>query len=141
MTYVSRVYIHIHTHKISTWRMGPRNISIDVIGRATINSERVQSFIPMTLLSSTQKLDPRQSAEARVEDFVKQNLKLRYTFSSERGSQESQLCREKGGDTRECMNVGMSSTQLFEAMQALGFYCALPMEPGKTHMECIPIRK
>lgn len=68
--------------------MGPRNISIDVIGRATINSERVQSFVPMTLLSSTQKLDPRQSAEARVEDFVKVEVvvSLRLMIESQSGS-------------------------------------------------------
>lgn len=28
------------------------------------------------------------------------------------------------------------ATQMFSQMQKLGFFCALPMDPTKTHMEC-----
>ncbi|PFH50058.1 hypothetical protein AMATHDRAFT_146086, partial [Amanita thiersii Skay4041] len=64
-----------------------------------------------------------------------------YTFDSQRGSQQSELCRVTGPRSRECITLFMHSTRLFEAMQAQGFFCALPSDPGQTHMECKPMPK
>ncbi|KAF8968398.1 hypothetical protein BDZ97DRAFT_1655075, partial [Flammula alnicola] len=66
-----------------------------------------------------------------------------YTFDSERGSEESELCREGGHKGRECITLQMNAKRLFEAMQAgeQGFFCALPMDPGRTYMSCKPLPK
>jgi len=80
--------------------------------------------------------DPKET----LKRFINQAPASRYTFDSERGSDHSEICREGKGQ-KECMQVWLASKQLFEAMQQHGFFCALPMEPGKTHMECTPIPK
>ncbi|KIL69604.1 hypothetical protein M378DRAFT_68251, partial [Amanita muscaria Koide BX008] len=64
-----------------------------------------------------------------------------YSFDSERDRPQSIICRETGPKSRECITLQMFSTRLFKAMQDQGFFCALPMEPGKTYMECKPLRK
>jgi len=79
--------------------------------------------------------------ELQLERFIAENPRSRYTFDGERGSQQSLLCRETGNNNRECITLQMQATKLFEAMQEQGFFCALPMEPGKTYMECTPIPK
>ncbi|KAI0035746.1 hypothetical protein K488DRAFT_42701, partial [Vararia minispora EC-137] len=64
-----------------------------------------------------------------------------YTFDSERDAPQSELCRKGTTEGRECILLQMHSKKLFEAMQAQGFFCALPMDPSRTHMECEPIPK
>lgn len=44
------------------------------------------------------------------------------------------------------VNAGAYSFMSFNiktnaATQGLGFFCSLPLNPGKTHMECVPIPK
>ncbi|KAF8509556.1 hypothetical protein JB92DRAFT_2729891, partial [Gautieria morchelliformis] len=63
-----------------------------------------------------------------------------YTFDSVRGADNSQICRQTK-DQKECIQVWLTSKQLFEAMQQNGFFCALPMDPGSTHMDCTAIPK
>ncbi|CAG7854010.1 SubName: Full=Uncharacterized protein {ECO:0000313/EMBL:CCA73265.1} [Serendipita indica DSM 11827] len=80
--------------------------------------------------------------EEDLKAFIAKAPTAKYTFDSERGAPESELCRQPDGNvSKECRMIHMKSTRLFEAMQNLGFYCALPLNPGKTHMECIPMPK
>ncbi|KAG6854935.1 hypothetical protein C0991_009758 [Blastosporella zonata] len=39
------------------------------------------------------------------------------------------------------IDLQMDSKSLFSAMQDLGFFCALPIDPQRTHMECKPMYK
>ncbi|KAJ7168229.1 hypothetical protein C8R43DRAFT_877148, partial [Mycena crocata] len=70
----------------------------------------------------------------------------RYTFDSERDAPTSEICRQPdaragGNAAPDCITLQMHSKRLFEAMQNLGFFCAMPMDPKRTHMECTPIPK
>ncbi|KAJ8581691.1 hypothetical protein M405DRAFT_751364, partial [Rhizopogon salebrosus TDB-379] len=67
---------------------------------------------------------------------IQQKGDAEYTFDSDRGSLQSEICREGGEKGRECITLRMHSTRLFEAMQKRGFYCALPMDPSRTHIAC-----
>ncbi|KAH7912255.1 hypothetical protein BJ138DRAFT_1148892 [Hygrophoropsis aurantiaca] len=77
-----------------------------------------------------------QNAEEKLNTFLSQRPSGRYTFDSERGAPQSEICREGGEKGHECIVLKMYSTKLFEAMQKHGFYCALPMDPTQTHMVC-----
>ncbi|KAK1218262.1 hypothetical protein PQX77_014635 [Marasmius sp. AFHP31] len=76
-----------------------------------------------------------------LKKFVTKNPTSHYTFDSERDAPVSEICRENGPNSRECLEIKMNSKRMFEAMQSLGFFCALPIDPGKTHMECKPLPK
>ncbi|KAI0670503.1 hypothetical protein C8Q78DRAFT_129209 [Trametes maxima] len=76
-----------------------------------------------------------------LKEFISEDPNSAYTFDSERGAARSQLCREGKEKGRKCIQMEMYSTQLFQAMQDQGFYCALPMDPARTHMECKRIPK
>ncbi|OAX40033.1 hypothetical protein K503DRAFT_29963 [Rhizopogon vinicolor AM-OR11-026] len=99
-----------------------------------------------------------QNADTALNTFISQKTLAEYTFDSDRGSPESELCREGGEKGRECITLRMHSTRLFEAMQVCvwltktcaplpffflttleqkqGFYCAVPMDPSRTHIAC-----
>ncbi|KAI5827944.1 hypothetical protein K523DRAFT_277834 [Schizophyllum commune Tattone D] len=81
-----------------------------------------------------------QEKEARSIDalnkFVGQDPNAMYTFDAPAGVPRAELCRGKN-----CVTLDLYSTKMFECMQKLGFYCALPMDPGRTHMECRPLPK
>ncbi|KAJ7470295.1 hypothetical protein FB451DRAFT_1253261 [Mycena latifolia] len=86
------------------------------------------------------------SADDVLKAFISRAPGSRYTFDSERDAPQSELCRESASDgganlARECIVLQMHSKRLFEAMQNLGFFCAMPMDPARTHMECTPIPK
>jgi len=83
------------------------------------------------------------SADKQLKDFVKQHPSSKYTFDSQRGASESEICREVGkpGSGRECITVKMESKRMFTSMQELGFFCLLPQQVGKTHIECTPLPK
>ncbi|KAF8184906.1 hypothetical protein K438DRAFT_1837074 [Mycena galopus ATCC 62051] len=83
-----------------------------------------------------------QNADDVLKAFVARAPTSRYTFDSERNAPQSEICREQdGAGAKECIVLQMHSKRLFEAMQNLGFFCALPMDPKRTHMECTPIPK
>jgi len=71
--------------------------------------------------------------------FIKHDPNGHYTFDSERDSPQSELCREGGSKGRDCITIQMNSKRLFEAMQELGFFCALPMDPSRTDIKCKPL--
>ncbi|EIW85404.1 hypothetical protein CONPUDRAFT_150216 [Coniophora puteana RWD-64-598 SS2] len=79
-----------------------------------------------------------KEAEAALNAFVDKDLNARYTFDGERGQPQSEICRESRNQ-RECIALQMYSTKMFEVMQKRGFYCALPMDPNRTHMVCTKI--
>ncbi|KAJ7197179.1 hypothetical protein GGX14DRAFT_471720 [Mycena pura] len=82
------------------------------------------------------KKAPSADADDVLKSFIARASSSRYTFSSERDAPQSEICREDAQNTRECLVLQMHSKRLFEAMQNLGFFCALPMDPERTHMEC-----
>ncbi|KAF9458648.1 hypothetical protein BDZ94DRAFT_1313065 [Collybia nuda] len=79
--------------------------------------------------------DPRNILKA----FISHDPTAQYNFDSERDSPQSEICRQGGPRGTECITLQMQSKRLFQAMQDHGFFCALPMDPGRTHMECRPI--
>ncbi|KAJ7273222.1 hypothetical protein C8J57DRAFT_1317188 [Mycena rebaudengoi] len=81
-----------------------------------------------------------EKADDVLKAFIARAPKSRYTFDSERDAPTSKLCREDA-PTRECIVLQMHSKRLFEAMQNLGFFCAMPMDPQRTYMDCTPIPK
>ncbi|KAI0053829.1 hypothetical protein FA95DRAFT_1673747 [Auriscalpium vulgare] len=89
-------------------------------------------------ISSDSNMSPK-SPEQTLNDFVSRDPAVRYTFDSERDAPQSEICRDT--ENKECIKLQMNAKRLFEAMQANGFYCALPSNPARTHMECTPIPK
>lgn len=83
----------------------------------------------------------KDSPEQTLKAFVSEDPNSRYTFDSERDAPQSELCREGDKLSRKCIMIQMHSTRLFQAMQEQGFFCALPMDPSRTHIECKPIPK
>ncbi|KIO26133.1 hypothetical protein M407DRAFT_243840 [Tulasnella calospora MUT 4182] len=96
-----------------------------------------------SLFGSSQSRHEAAQKDARrtVADFVKKSPRSMYTFDSERDAPVAELCRHVGDGQPTCIDVHMASKALFQQMQDLGFFCALPLDPGKTHMECSPIPK
>jgi len=82
-------------------------------------------------------LDPKDARNV-LKAFIAHDPTAQYCFDSERDSPCSEICRSSD---KECITVQMNSKQLFEAMQAHGFFCALPMDPKQTHIECRTIPK
>ncbi|WWC69206.1 uncharacterized protein I206_103143 [Kwoniella pini CBS 10737] len=81
---------------------------------------------------------PPPEQHKRVADFVKEAPDARYTFDSRRNADaiDAELCRVTPQGGRSCIKLALASASLFKSMQSLGFYCALPAEPTRTHMEC-----
>ncbi|ESK92872.1 hypothetical protein Moror_9075 [Moniliophthora roreri MCA 2997] len=90
--------------------------------------------------TSSSKFKPKDNADEVLKSFVAKDPNTRYTFDSERDAPVSEICREYP-QSRECMIIQMNSKRLFESMQSLGFFCALPIDPVKTYMECKPLPK
>ncbi|KAI1795997.1 hypothetical protein LXA43DRAFT_1090615 [Ganoderma leucocontextum] len=84
----------------------------------------------------SQEEGPSNTPEKTLAEFIAEDPNSAYTFDSERGAPLSELCREGKDKGRECIMLRMYSTRLFQAMQDQGFYCALPMDPTRTHIEC-----
>ncbi|KAG0748057.1 hypothetical protein G6F57_006348 [Rhizopus arrhizus] len=68
----------------------------------------------------------------RLDSFVKIAPAAGYTIDQK----EQELCREGSNGQQECIKLNLEYTQMFSEMQKLGFFCALPMDPKKTFMEC-----
>ncbi|KAF9820177.1 hypothetical protein IEO21_01610 [Rhodonia placenta] len=79
---------------------------------------------------------PSENPEEQLKTFISEDPDSHYTFDSERGAARSEVCREGKEKGRKCITLAMHSTKMFAAMQAQGFFCALPMDPSRTHMEC-----
>ncbi|KAL1947715.1 hypothetical protein VTO73DRAFT_13439 [Trametes versicolor] len=92
------------------------------------------------LSNGTQDAAPAQPQQ-KLKDFIAEDPNSTYTFDGERDAPRSEICREGKEKGRKCIEMEMYSTKLFQAMQEQGFFCALPMDPTRTHMECKRIPK
>ncbi|TFK42742.1 hypothetical protein BDQ12DRAFT_732356 [Crucibulum laeve] len=86
-------------------------------------------------------MSSQQDADKVLNAFLSHDPKSNYTFDSERDSPQSEICRANGRKDRDCIMLQMNSKRLFEAMQKHGFFCALPIDPERTYMECKPLPK
>ncbi|KAM5539005.1 hypothetical protein V8D89_007228 [Ganoderma adspersum] len=94
------------------------------------------SFIHKMPGKVSQEEGPSNDSDKTLKEFIAEDPNSTYTFDSERGAPLSELCREGKDKGRKCIMLRMYSTRLFQAMQDQGFYCALPMDPARTHIEC-----
>ncbi|THV07892.1 hypothetical protein K435DRAFT_772242 [Dendrothele bispora CBS 962.96] len=78
-----------------------------------------------------------EDPQTTLKTFISRDPASQYTFDSERNAPQSEICRDNP-NSRECITLQMNSKKLFETMQNLGFFCALPIDPDKTYMECKP---
>lgn len=81
---------------------------------------------------NTQQQDQSNNELLRIDNFVKMAPGKEYTIDQK----EQELCRDGLNGQRECVKLNLEYTQMFSQMQKLGFFCALPMDPTKTYMEC-----
>ncbi|ALO60415.1 hypothetical protein CNB04245 [Cryptococcus deneoformans JEC21] len=81
---------------------------------------------------------PPPDQHKTVAQFIQEAPAAKYFFDSRRNEDQAdtELCRLTPNGGRSCVKVAMHSAALFKSMQSLGFYCALPAEPTRTHMEC-----
>ncbi|RPD66010.1 hypothetical protein L226DRAFT_566492 [Lentinus tigrinus ALCF2SS1-7] len=93
------------------------------------------------LTQSSQSETSSQTPEKVLKDFIAEDPNSTYTFTSERDAPQSELCRDGKEKGKKCIMMQMHSTRLFQAMQDQGFFCALPMDPKGTHIECKPLPK
>ncbi|KAK7693319.1 hypothetical protein QCA50_002886 [Cerrena zonata] len=76
-----------------------------------------------------------------LKSFIAEDPDSRYIFDGQRNEPQTEICREGKKLSRKCIQLHMFSTQMFQTMQDQGFFCALPMDPARTHMECFRIPK
>ncbi|CAO3702199.1 unnamed protein product [Rhizopus stolonifer] len=81
--------------------------------------------------NNNESIDPTKEF-TRLESFVKAAPGNEYTIDQK----EQELCRKNSNGQEECLKLSLDYTQMFSEMQKLGFFCALPMDPKKTFMEC-----
>ncbi|KAI0797864.1 hypothetical protein C8Q75DRAFT_22439 [Abortiporus biennis] len=69
--------------------------------------------------SSSERSRQSQVSEPqrKLASFVSEDPESRYTFDSNRDSQESEICREGKKLSRKCIKLQMHSTKMFQAMQ------------------------
>jgi len=85
-----------------------------------------------------EKRNTEGDAKIALRKFIEESPQSRYRFDSEREANQSEICRS-ANNGEECKNMFLSSKKMFEAMQDNGFFCALPMDPEITYIECKPI--
>ncbi|KAM3582083.1 hypothetical protein VKS41_005513 [Umbelopsis sp. WA50703] len=68
----------------------------------------------------------------RLDQFVQQAPAAYYNIDQDK----QRICRQLPNGQEKCVELNLEATQMFSQMQKLGFFCALPMDPKKTHMEC-----
>ncbi|ODQ53220.1 hypothetical protein SAICODRAFT_19148 [Saitoella complicata NRRL Y-17804] len=72
----------------------------------------------------------------RLDRFLNESPRSNYTFDSERDSDESTVCRRVSDGGLSCVKLRLNSKQMFEQMQKFGYFCALPLDPSRTELEC-----
>ncbi|KAG2232139.1 hypothetical protein INT48_008881 [Thamnidium elegans] len=83
-------------------------------------------------MSNTENETNTNTEFTRLENFVKTAPGKEYRIDQK----EQTLCRDGLSGQRECVKLNLEYTQMFSEMQKLGFFCALPMDPTETYMEC-----
>ncbi|ORY94853.1 hypothetical protein BCR43DRAFT_494703 [Syncephalastrum racemosum] len=111
-----------------------------LVGRATQPRASLAFSFPHTK-QKTEKRDNMADANnsqdtnnelARLDKFVAAAPQNGYNLDQ----YKQQVCRQLPGNQEECLKLNLEYAQMFSEMQKLGFFCALPMDPTKTHMEC-----
>ncbi|KAK0228147.1 hypothetical protein IW262DRAFT_1455338 [Armillaria fumosa] len=99
------------------------------------------SFFQGSSENSGKKIEEKDPLQT-LKSFIGTSPASTYTFDSERDSPRSTICRPSDStDGKECITIEMNSKKLFATMQSLGFFCALPVDPTQTYMECTPLPK
>ncbi|SPO40722.1 uncharacterized protein PSFLO_06204 [Pseudozyma flocculosa] len=78
-------------------------------------------------------------AHRDVKSFVQTHPSSKFTLDGERGSGKSVLCAKQANGQLTCTEIALEARHLFSTMQSLNFFCALPQDPAKTHINCEPI--
>ncbi|KIY66125.1 hypothetical protein CYLTODRAFT_455688 [Cylindrobasidium torrendii FP15055 ss-10] len=91
----------------------------------------------MSLPFFSDSSDKKQPPTGALEDFVNTSPKSVYRFSAPRDTPPSKICRD-GKDGEDCKTIELTGKEMFTTMQSMGFFCALPLDPSKTYMECKP---
>ncbi|KAI9595396.1 hypothetical protein BDF19DRAFT_441734 [Syncephalis fuscata] len=77
--------------------------------------------------------------EKRLTEFVLEQPNIEYILDA------PLLCRKTQSTTegsiaspnhQSCIRSKLDAKEMFAQMQALGYFCQLPPEPGSTHMIC-----
>ncbi|GAB5589022.1 hypothetical protein Unana1_03922 [Umbelopsis nana] len=76
--------------------------------------------------------EQKNSEFERLDKFVQQAPAGDYNIDQDK----HRICLQLGNGQEKCVELNLEATQMFSQMQKLGFFCALPMDPTKTHMEC-----
>ncbi|PWY97498.1 hypothetical protein BCV70DRAFT_219387 [Testicularia cyperi] len=82
----------------------------------------------------TEKLNT--PAHESTRRFVEQSNAGIFTLDGERGSGKSQLCAKQADGRFNCVEIALEAKSLFTTMQSLNFFCTLPQDPTKTHINC-----
>ncbi|KAJ1024941.1 hypothetical protein NDA18_004227 [Ustilago nuda] len=75
-------------------------------------------------------------AHEQTRQFVQQTGAAIFTLDGERGSGRSQLCAKLPDGRMNCTEIALEAKSLFSTMQSLDFFCTLPHDPAKTHINC-----
>ncbi|TKY89683.1 hypothetical protein EX895_001468 [Sporisorium graminicola] len=75
-------------------------------------------------------------AHEHTRQFVQQTGAATFTLDGERGSGKSQLCAQQSDGRFTCVEIALEAKSLFSTMQSLNFFCTLPQDPSKTHINC-----
>ncbi|KIS67977.1 uncharacterized protein UMAG_11053 [Mycosarcoma maydis] len=87
---------------------------------------------------SSSNLTDRMDSPAHetTRQFVQQTGAAIFTLDGERGSGRSQLCAQQSDGRLTCTEIALEAKSLFSTMQSLNFFCTLPQDPSKTHINC-----
>ncbi|KAN0061450.1 hypothetical protein ACQY0O_006297 [Thecaphora frezii] len=81
-----------------------------------------------------EKLD--SPAHNHVRSFVHNSAASTFVLDGERGSGKSVLCAKEANGRLNCTEIALEARHLFSTMQSLDFFCTLPQDPAKTHINC-----
>ncbi|RUS20702.1 hypothetical protein BC937DRAFT_94553 [Endogone sp. FLAS-F59071] len=91
------------------------------------NTYAPNTHTPMADLSET-----KTSERKRLDNFVQEMPGAPYNIDQ----YNSMVCRRLQNGNESCVRLKLEFVEMFDEMQKLGFFCALPTDPKKTHMEC-----
>ncbi|KAH7103927.1 hypothetical protein BKA62DRAFT_32010 [Auriculariales sp. MPI-PUGE-AT-0066] len=114
--------------------------------KTTAAREKLQQFVqkePNAFYTFDSERDAPESQICRRLSSAKERkdcVTVRSQWQQPYFTQTCSLCPHLRQNTDTCdSQLKLHATAMFASMQDLGFYCALPMEPGQTHMECKPL--
>ncbi|KAK9896226.1 hypothetical protein P389DRAFT_196328 [Cystobasidium minutum MCA 4210] len=99
---------------------------------STSGSTSSSNVLPPTELSKVRKF---LSSIPPSSDSTASNV----TFDAKRDATESDLCRKIPGGGLNCTKILGSTTALFAAIQKMGYFCTMPVDPTSTEIHCTRI--